>query len=363
MQVGQISFCDSVGYNIKSNDVKDHILKRVTQVYDIHVIRKHFTLFSNGDHKRLKTSPHALSLRSNGNPYYMLLLKIDQVRTCLFMDKKIQHGYCHPRMIIAPFMFHPSLSDRDTVFEGEMIKDEQGTWLFVINDILVMRGVKLTEEPLETRIQRVQGILADLFTPSPATDVCRFEIKRYFPCDRVLEMIQKFMPSLPYTCRGIYIKPSAMKHKTLYYNFDDSNIKSVHRQKLTTSFSTNTDGGIQRGAGAVTVHPRAASIAISKGSPDTRVFDIEKTEIPDVYKLITPEDGTFFDYACIRGMRVSKFMDRLFGNAIVTTRKRLLTRYVARFGKWEPDVAQPSERPCSTPPSAPRSAPHSTRRP
>ena len=42
MQTGYISFCDSIGFNIKSDKIKKQILNNITNLSNIKIIQKSF---------------------------------------------------------------------------------------------------------------------------------------------------------------------------------------------------------------------------------------------------------------------------------------------------------------------------------
>ena len=136
MQIGYISFCDKTAFNIKTQYVKEQILKDIYNISQIKIIQKHFEILKEHHFKKLNDNPHLISLKSNGNPYLLYLTKYNFVNTCIFIDKKVQAGYFLPRMIISRFNFPDELFD-NTLLEGEMIKDNNKKWIFLINDLYI----------------------------------------------------------------------------------------------------------------------------------------------------------------------------------------------------------------------------------
>ena len=63
-----------------------------------------------------------MKYKSNGNPYFLLLTKINGINQCIFIDKKIKKNHEHPRMIINIFYFDDEVFE-GTLFDGEIIKD------------------------------------------------------------------------------------------------------------------------------------------------------------------------------------------------------------------------------------------------
>ena len=95
MHTGDISFCQKVGQNIKSNDFKEKVLEKIENKYKTMIIHRHFTNLNEGNIKYLKSNPYLACLRTNGNPYYFFLTKYNGINQAFFIDKKIQPNY-HP---------------------------------------------------------------------------------------------------------------------------------------------------------------------------------------------------------------------------------------------------------------------------
>ena len=129
MHIGEISFCDKICYNIKSNDYKKQVLDELEEKYGFKIIKKHFETYNNSFLDLLKSNPYMISIRSNGNPYMLYLTKYNFVNQCIFIDKKIQNGYFYPRMILSKIHFDDSLFE-GTLLEGEMIKDNNNKWIY-----------------------------------------------------------------------------------------------------------------------------------------------------------------------------------------------------------------------------------------
>ncbi|PNH00510.1 hypothetical protein TSOC_013658 [Tetrabaena socialis] len=224
MHVGQIAFCDGVGYNVKSDEDKTRISDEL-KTFGISVLARQFEKFgSNGSNKVIHASPHLLSLRTHGNPYYLYLTTVNGVTQCIFIDKKIQQGYFQPRMILAKLWFDSDLFS-GTIFDGEMVRCNNDEWIFIMNDILVDRGVLLSNVNLVRRVNRVYEILSTSFVPD-GMDPCRLQVKRYFQYAALDAMVTDFLPSLPYSVRGITFKSMYLKFRDILFDFrDDAEIQ------------------------------------------------------------------------------------------------------------------------------------------
>lgn len=365
MMIGEISFCDYVGYNIKSDDTKRYILDCMQRKYGLKIITKHFDKYDDRMLGNLQSRPHLLCIRTNGNPYFLCLTKLNFVNYCIFIDKKIQQGYCFPRMIIAHFKFDESLFN-DTILDGEMVKNKDGSWSFLINDLIVHKGEHLLEFNIVRRLNVLYDTLKSNFTPDD-NDICKMLVKKYFKYDETKYLMNEHIHDLPYSCRGIYFKPLFLKFKDILLNFDDNLIKKVERTKykhvkafllnedkkdiiddidnesVSSMTSLSSTKSIKSGTSTSSGSHCSKSSIIkdeSIGVPTTnkgKAFLARKTNLPDVYELLDT-NMTFVGHACMPSLSVSKYMRMLFQNKNIVDTQTVYCEYIAKFNKWQPIV-------------------------
>jgi hypothetical protein len=320
MNLSAISFAGKTAYNIKSEEFKKYVLNRLESRYGLRIIAKHFEKFTN----EMDNIPRMLSVRSNGNPYFMYLMKYNFVNYVCCIDKKIQQGYCFPRMIIVNYHFAEELFT-DTVFDTEMIKMNDGRWLLLINDLIVYKAAYLRDMNLIKRL----NIAYTLFETSymyDDLDISIIAVKKYFKTsDEILEHI----PKLPYTVRGIYAKALFLKFRDILVNFDDTKIKKVEKvsYKHFKDFLTLED--IQE------VKQAPQENNTDAHSDEYTEFHTKKTNHPDTYELYDGS-GLLVGTACISSMKVSKFMRNLFETKNIVD--KILIKYIfsQKFNKWMP---------------------------
>jgi hypothetical protein len=230
MQTGIISFGDRVAWNIKCNSTKDIILNEIYDLYGIRIIQKHYFKLDQSNIIHLSKVPHLISLRTNGNRYYIYFTKYNDVEIIYFIDMKIHTGYEKPRIILARGLFKKSLFT-NTLLEGEMVKTNENKWIFIINDIIAYEGKKLDNLILPERLKIIYNLLNDKYTPDKVCDVCEYKVKSYYYLSKTSlnELIEQ-SKTLNYTSRGLYFYSYYLKHKPKLYNFDEKVIISVQKK-------------------------------------------------------------------------------------------------------------------------------------
>lgn len=331
MHLGEISFCDKIGFNIKSDETKKNILDKIDQLCSFKVIQRHYDRYNDNSISMLNKNPHLVSTRTNGNPYLLFLTKHNFTNQCIFIDKKIQHGYFYPRMIIGKFWFDDSLFD-DTVFDGEMVKNNDGTWNFILSDLIVLNGNLLSSLNLIKRINKLSEILENMYIADKIS-TCSLFIKRYFTYDELDYLMKEFIPKLPYSVRGVYFKPLYIKFKEILYNFNEDLIKKVDRTKMKETHDTFM---LKKD---LVVPEMQKEIIVQKAKQvesDEKLFYVRKSNQPDLFELFASNEATGFEIACMNSLSVSKMMKQLFRDCNPNDKIKMMCKMHPKFHKWVP---------------------------
>jgi hypothetical protein len=337
MQLGEISFCDRVGFNVKSDEVKKALLTDLENITGFRVVQKHYERFTEQSQTRINSMPHMISLRSNGNPYLLYLTKCNYENQVIFIDKKIQHGYFYPRIILSKLWFDPDLF-KHTLLDGEMVKTNHGDWHFIVNDIICLNGELLHQMNHYKRMFIVNDILEKKYKDDEM-NCCSVFVKRYFRVTQLQDMLQNFMPQLPYTCRGIYFKPFYLKFKDILYNFDDTLIKRVTRVKIKHTSDSTFLLADENHETQVSNEPSKEKEVVSVAKNDdikVQKFLIRKTSTPDVYELFDCSSNKENGLALVNNIKTSKLLREAFRLCNVNDKLLFICEYNEKFMKWVP---------------------------
>jgi len=326
MHIGEISFCNRLGFNVKSDEFKKQILDSISGYGSSKIIQKHHEKFvPETSISIINANPHMMTLRTNGNPYYMYMTTYNGVNQCIFIDKKVQQGYMYPRMVIVKFWLDDALF-QNTLFTGEMVKSEKsGEWTYVIHDIIADSGQEMNTVNLVKRINRMYEIFSQLWTPDARQDVCDIKIKRYFHLSEYSAMMD-FSKTLPYSCRGIYFKPLFIKFKDILYNFDDTLVKKIDKGSFSKEFQETkvevAETVISEEKTKVITNPIATMM-------------IQKSAQPDIYQVFT-STGIDAGIAFVNNIKTSKMLRERFDMATPVDKVKFHCIFNTRFSKWGP---------------------------
>ena len=339
MHTGIISFADRIVHNIKTNDMKDVILDQLYSLYGIKIIQKQYHRLDENNVKYVKNNNHMCNLRSNGNPYYMFFTTNNEIPIIYFVDKKVHPGYQKPRILLVRGMFSEALYN-NTVIDGEMVKCNDGKWTFLFNDIIAYEGKHLIRMYLPERLKILYNLLDKQYTPDKVIDVCEYKIKTYYTaCKESAEALIEMSKKLNYTCRGIYIWSSDLRHKSKLFNFNDDNIISVVRKvKDETEFQT-LDSLLQSTTTSQTIPVTQVTMPISSTNGDKEMLLwISQTDHPDVYNLYESDNPSSQKYgiALIPNLITSKLIRIAFKNKNAATMIKVKCLFDTKFKKWYP---------------------------
>lgn len=305
MHLGIISFCDRVAYNIKSNDIKTDILEEIDKKYNVKIIQKHFFKLNDDSVSHITATPHVITIRSNGNPYFLYFTYYEDKEIIYFIDKKIHPTYQLPRIIITKGLFDSNLFN-GTLIDGEMVCCFNKKWVFLISDIIAYKGEHLVKYQLPERITLINNLLENEYTPDNPMDICSFRIKPYFNlCCDTLNNIENI--KFPFSVRGIYFWAYNLKYKPKLMNINDTIIQNV------------------------TIKTKDNPEFITKAP--TNMKTVIKTDLPDVYKI--KEDNK---YLSIQTIKQSHMLRNIFKDSPLNFTKSIECTYCNKFDKWIPTL-------------------------
>jgi hypothetical protein len=315
VKTSKISFCNTQADNLIETDCKEKIINILKSKYGIDFKSNRAMILNQKSLKFLK-NPHFISVKTTGTNYFLFLTHIDNVNYAFYIDRKIKQGYTCPRIISVKYSFSEEIF-KDTLFDGELIKDPNNNWMFIISDLIISKGVCLKESIVD-RINRLYKILDKNYREDKYLDICPLVVKRFFNYSEYNELLTQFLPNLKYGVRGLYfnsLNPKHANHLFLYPKDSKTHlIKKESKQNIKHRELT---------------------------------FELKKTIHPEIYDLYYLNDDKItvkYQNARISSLKTSKLVSKLFKeNEIVY----VLCRLNDKFNKWEPFKCSEKEKMCS----------------
>ena len=201
--LSNISFCDKQCSNLNNNKAKEDLINYIERKYPIKIIDRGYVPLNPHMMRNISYHQHILTTLTNGNSYILFLTQVEGINCCFYIDRKLKGGYTFPKIHCVKYRFANELFEKETIFSGELIRDNDRKWFFILSDILVYKGQDTKSKNILSKFEMMYDILKDEYTADEHMEVCPLQIKKLFTYDQVDTLVQDFIPNLSYVCKGL----------------------------------------------------------------------------------------------------------------------------------------------------------------
>ena len=179
MNIAPITFCDRFAFNVRNEEFKTAIFESLFDKYNIIATDNSCKIYNRNYASLIGNQKYILSTNTRGNRYFLYMTRNEfDENFCYFIDRKICKGYAFPRVIYTKCRFTDDVFN-GTLLHGELVKDYNGGWQFIFNDMVVYCG-KTCQGTKFTRVKQMYELLNTKYQRDSTMDVCKFMVKRYF---------------------------------------------------------------------------------------------------------------------------------------------------------------------------------------
>ena len=365
--LSKISFCDKQCSNVNDNKVKSQIIQHLETKYNIQAVSRDYNIVNPNTLRIISFHQHIITPYTNGNPYLLYLTKIDGINCCIYIDKKLKDGYTFPKMHCVKYRFNEDLFEQDTIFSGELVKDNERRWFFLIDNILLYKGMSTAEKNVISKFELIYNILENEYQLDKYIEICPLQVKKLFLYKDVRKMVTEFIPNLSYTCKGIVFytlnnkcsnfafimprdaqfeikSPSEIdeivqcKYPTLWakkHSINKENIPDAINNSNSNSNNDDYNSGVVGGT-CITPCGIMENVVIDNNNV---VFKILKTDIPDIYNLYCiDENNNLYKHstALIPNIKISHYLYNTFKSNPNNLGLKIECKFSKTFEKWTP---------------------------
>ena len=314
MDLKQISFCNTISYNICSNNCKEWLLKQISDTYNISYSDKSIRLYEEQKHKILLSKyPYLMSVKSIGNSYLMYLTKYNNRNMCFLIDKKILKGYSNPRIILVKYRFTDKYYN-GTIMEVDLIKDINN-WKLTISDMWINCNEDIRDRNLIYRLTEITNLVKNNYLVDPLLEPCNIYVKKYYNLSKTgKEDILKELKDITYKSQGIIFtansnfKPGIL----LYLTNTDTEISSkrILSKKVRNPNINNNKSFVPH------ILPSSVNKRFVEKSGNLYNLTITSTSTTGIYQLYCNKIGRLikFGIARIDGLRCLQFVRSILAN-------------------------------------------------
>ena len=116
------------GFEIQEKELRQEVYQNIKKIGHYNVTSKYYNFLNKKNLSEIQDGEFRVSLSSFGKKYILFLIKINDRRYSILINKK------NEIMVTCQYKFHQSLYD-GTLLDGELVKNENNKWIFIVNDI------------------------------------------------------------------------------------------------------------------------------------------------------------------------------------------------------------------------------------
>ena len=337
MDLTEIKFCNKIGYNITNNRQKSDLIEYIYNKYNLNINRSFFKFYSDKYLKNLKNNEYIINLFTQGTEYWLFLTTINNEQYSIFIDKNIQKGHLFPKIIIAPFRFHPNLYN-DTLFNGELVRSYNGNWDFLIDDIYIYQGKKILNKRYLDRIKQIYTIFKTQYIYDNILQLCNLKIKKIFTKNELHFIITEFIPKCNYNILGLNFISLDGVYIRFYFQLSNINkLNKIHFLKNTNSLEKIKYKQTELLKDEIIINKKITNYNKNIYSNKLKYFRflVKHTNLPNIYKLYVNNNNIIKKHsiAKIDTLECADYMRKIFKDK----HEYIMECYYYKdFSKWVP---------------------------
>ena len=303
-----------------------------TYQYDLEKGVQPHQLFKEDQHlQHLKQTEHLVCFSTRQSKYLLFCTRIDQKQYNFMINP--QTG----SFILVRYHFDPSIY-KGTLFEGEIMTDQEGQQLYLVSDLILYEGTNVTRISLADRLRMIRTVLQEFYSRDRGQEICRLELREYVSYEHLRDFVRQRNRVVSYSehISGLLFKP-LQGGQCIVVVMDKANF---HHFPLERDRRRGIPQGLKREkfrTDGKKEHPQKPPIAPE--TPSEMRFLVKSTEHADVYNLYLrspdPHKTTLVHYgvACVPSIQTSRLLrDKFTGKNDLT----FVCRFHSRFHSWEP---------------------------
>ncbi len=315
-----IKFGNKKVLQIISNDMKNVIKNEIKGSSGMELTTRYYNFLNEKNVHLLKNNEYKVCINTFGHKYLLFLTKYNNKNYCIFINKKRED------MIHIRFRFCDELFN-NTLFDGELIKNNDNDWVYAITDIILYKDKYVLKNMiLDERQKLLKTILDKEYIKDNILDFCLIDLKEYFDLKYLDDIYKRYINSVPYKCSGIYFQHNEDYKKGFMYIFPEFRTND----KLIVA----TDGKEKEIEKNIEKH-KESDLEPDKKYPFN--FQIKKTDLPDIYQLFyynNKNNLINYGYAGIPNMETSKSLVNIFAEKGEDAEVVVNCEYSEKFNKW-----------------------------
>ena len=330
-------FCNKKSLQILTPSIKNDIKNLINNIGSFNLTSKYYTFLNKKNVNNLKENNFLVSLSTFGKKFILFVTKYNTKKYCIFINKK------NDTMTVIQLKFVDDIF-LGTLFDGELIKNNNDKWIYLINDIAYYKGKNIVTKSFLERQNLIENILINEYENESSFENQTLFIskKYYFEHKFIKDLVENYMNHLNYKCSGLYFKNTNNFSDNYLFIFPEcrsdskilNNGSTIDNQKVIidknddnfddkNKFIEETDDDDDLFKDVEIIKSDIPSKEVNnkpstnhKLEKTTCRFLIHSTLMPDIYELYCKNTNNHiekYNYASVPDIDTSNFIKNIFG--------------------------------------------------
>jgi hypothetical protein len=317
-------FCDKKSLIINSPNIRNEIKTFINKIGNFNLTSKYYTFLNKKNVNNLKESNFLVSLNTFGKKFILFITTCNSKKLCIFINKK------NDTMTITQLHFTNDIF-LGTLFDGELVKNSNNKWIYIINDIAYYKGENIITKTFNERQKIINNILTNDHDNNfdNGNQTLYISKKIYFEYNNINDLINNYSKHLNYKCSGLYFKNTKNFSDNYLFIFpecrSDSNIlnNGYAEKKKESEDLEDSEDSLFKNVDVIHTHNQNQNQTQNQSETQTQKkqplklekttcrFLLNPTIMPDIYELYCANSNNNIDkysYASVPDIDTSNFL-------------------------------------------------------
>jgi hypothetical protein len=312
-------FSNKKSLQIISTNIRNDIKTQINELGSFNLNSKYYTFLNKKNVNNLKDSNFLVSLSTFGKKFILFITKYNSKNYCIFINKK------NDTMTVTQLKFSDEIFS-GTLFDGELVKNSNDKWIYLINDIAYYKGENIITKSFIERQKIIEKII-NIEQENNEEEDLYISKKIYFEYKNIKDLIDNYMNNLNYKCSGLYFKNINNFSDNYLFIFPEcrSDSKILNKNELITDNNNEDENELFNNVEKIEkiIEKQHDKLRFEKQHDKIRLekttckFLINTTDMPDIYELYCKNSNNNIEkhsYASVPDIDTSNLLKNIIGN-------------------------------------------------
>ena len=180
------------------SNLKKHIQNQLENLWGLPIVEKNYYLLTPKLMPKLKRYPHLVCPHAIGKKYFLFMTTFGDKNYSTFIYR------ADGNVLAVRLFFKPNVF-KNTLLIGEMVRNKEGKWIYLIDDVYVHHNEDIRNFSFIKRYELLEQLVKNDYRTDHQSPV-EIRFKEYYEYSYLEDLIENHIPSMGYPCNGVIFK-------------------------------------------------------------------------------------------------------------------------------------------------------------